>query len=410
MSAPKLLFWVQHLLGIGHLRRAAALTHALATDGFAVTVVSGGMKVPELDLGPVDLIQLAPARAADSSFAGIVDENGRAIDDAWREARRAHLMQIFESLKPDLVLIELYPFGRRAFRTEINPLLVACTAARIPVFVSLRDLLVDKGRADRAAETVRLVRDHVAKVLVHGDPKFLRLEQSFPAAAEIADRIAYTGYVVNRPPAGMEAATSESPPRPARPAPKGGRPADMPAGSGEVLVSAGGGAVGRLLLETALAARPMTRLAGVPWRLVTGPQIPVADFRALHAAALPGVVPGITVERFRADFQKMLAACRVSVSQAGYNTLMEILSAGTRSVVVPFADGGESEQTVRARLLAARGLLELVEADALSPASLAAAIDRADTKPRGTALAAIDLDGARQTAAILRDHLAGRRA
>ncbi|MDZ4735962.1 MAG: glycosyltransferase [Rhodospirillaceae bacterium] len=401
MSQPKLLFWVQHLLGIGHLRRAAALTHALAADGFAVTVVSGGMPVPELDLGPVDLIQLAPARAADSSFAGVVDENGRVIDDEWRAARRAQLMAIFDVLKPDLVLIELYPFGRRAFRSELNALLDACKMARIPVFVSLRDLLVDKGRADRVAETVRLVRDHVAKVLVHGDPQFLRLEQSFPAASEIADRIAYTGYVVNRPMSGSAAAPAAAP---------GGSPArsgtPSPAAAAEVLVSAGGGAVGRRLLETALAARPLTRLADAPWRLVTGPQIPDADFRALAAAAPKGVA----LERFRADFQQILACCRVSVSQAGYNTLMEILSAGTRSVVVPFADGGESEQTVRARLLAARGLLELVEADALTPASLAAAIDRADEKPRGTGAAAIDLDGARQTAALLRQHLAGRPA
>lgn len=397
MSQPKLLFWVQHLLGIGHLRRAAALTHALAADGFAVTVVSGGMPVPELDLGPIELIQLAPARAADSSFAGVVDENGRAIDDEWRAARRAQLMAIFDALKPDLVLIELYPFGRRAFRSELNALLDACKAARIPVFVSLRDLLVDKGRADRVAETVRLVRDHVAKVLVHGDPQFLRLEQSFPAASEIADRIAYTGYVVNRPMPGSAAAPGGSPARSGTPS---------PAATAEVLVSAGGGAVGRRLLETALAARPLTRLADAPWRMVTGPQIPDADFRALAAAAPKGVA----LERFRADFQQILACCRVSVSQAGYNTLMEVLSAGTRSVVVPFADGGESEQTVRARLLAARGLLELVEADALTPTSLAAAIDRADAKPRGSGPAAIDLDGARQTASLLRQHLAGRLA
>jgi predicted glycosyltransferase len=292
-------------------------------------------------------------------------------------------MATFEKVRPDAVLIELYPFGRRAFRDELIPLLVACNAAQVPVFVSLRDLLVDKGRADRIAETVQLVRAHVAQVLVHGDPRFLRLEESFPAAAEIADRIAYTGYVVNAPAAA--------------PARTGAGPA---AGT-EVLVSAGGGAVGRALLDAALAARPLTRLSGVPWRLVTGPQIPATDFRALEAAAPAGVA----VERFRADFQELLACCRISVSQAGYNTLMELLSAGTRAVVVPFADGGESEQTFRARRLAARGLLELVEADALTPAALAAAIDRADAKPRGTGLAPIDLDGARQTAALLRAHL-----
>jgi predicted glycosyltransferase len=390
MSRPKLLFWVQHLLGIGHLRRAAALTHALAANGFQVTVASGGMKVPELDLGPVDLVQLAPARAADSSFAGVVDANGRAIDDAWRAARRAQLMATFEKVRPDALLIELYPFGRRAFRGELIPLLVASNAAQVPVFVSLRDLLVDKGRADRVAETVRLVRTHIAQVLVHGDPRVLRLEDSFPAAAEIADRIVYTGYVVNAPVPGRA---------------PGHAPGDAgPVSDGEILVSAGGGAVGRTLLDAALAARPLTRFAAEPWRLVTGPQIPDADFRALVAAAPAGVA----VERFRPDFQELLARCRISVSQAGYNTLMELLSAGTRSVVVPFADGGETEQTVRARRLAARGLLELVEAEALSPAALAAAIDRAGAKPRRSAVdgrAPIDLDGARQTAALLRAYL-----
>jgi predicted glycosyltransferase len=92
---------------------------------------------------------------------------------------------------------------------------------------------------------------------------------------------------------------------------------------------------------------------------------------------------------------------------------MELLSAGTRAVVVPFADGGESEQTFRARRLAARGLLELVEADALTPAALAAAIDRAAAIPRRSTndgATPIDLDGARKTAALLRAHLAPARS
>jgi predicted glycosyltransferase len=379
MTPPRLFFWVQHLLGIGHLRRAAALARAIAGDGFHVTVASGGPPVPELDPGPVEFVQLPAARATDSSFSTIVDADGRRIDEAWWTHRRAALMASFESARPDIVLIELYPFGRRAFRSELRPLLDACRRARprIPVATSLRDILVDKGRADRAAESVSIVETYIDRVLVHGDPSLFRLDETFPAVAAIGGRLAYTGYVVNPMP-----------------------PAIAP--TGEVLVSAGGGVVGRRLLEAALAARPLSSLATVPWRLVCGPQLPDPDVVAIRAQAAG--MADVTVDRFRPDFQARLAACRVSVSQAGYNTLMEILASRTRAVVVPFAEAGETEQTTRARRFAAKGLVELVEADRLSPAMLAAAIDRADGQNRANR-ADIDLDGARKTAIYLRQML-----
>ena len=89
------------------------------------------------------------------------------------------------------------------------------------------------------------------------------------------------------------------------------------------------------------------------------------------------------------------------MSQAGYNTVMETLSARARAVVVPFAGGGETEQALRARLLAERGLLEVVEEEALRPASLAAAIERAARRPRPAA-GAVDLGGAAASARLLR--------
>jgi predicted glycosyltransferase len=164
-------------------------------------------------------------------------------------------------------------------------------------------------------------------------------------------------------------------------------------GRGEILVSAGGGAVGEPLLRAALAARPMTALARIPWRIVTGLNLPEAVFIGLQASAPTDV----TIERFRHDFQGLLRTCRLSVSQAGYNTVMELLAAGTKAVVVPFAEGGESEQPLRARLLAARGLLTVVEPTDLTPQSLAIAIDAADRQPAPSAKS-IDLGGAAETA------------
>ena len=64
---PRILLYVQHLLGIGHQKRAATLTRALEAAGFAVTYVSGGFPVRGLDTGPADFVQLPPARAVDTN-------------------------------------------------------------------------------------------------------------------------------------------------------------------------------------------------------------------------------------------------------------------------------------------------------------------------------------------------------
>src|SRR5262245_14004577 len=121
MTRPRVFFYVQHLLGIGHLRRAAAIARALDAQDLDVAFVSGGEPLPGLDLGNARIIQLPPARTGDSSFDTIVDSDGRPIDDAWRTRRCTALLSAFRSEAPQLLLIELFPFGRRPFRFELLP-------------------------------------------------------------------------------------------------------------------------------------------------------------------------------------------------------------------------------------------------------------------------------------------------
>ena len=367
--SPVILFYVQHLLGIGHLRRAALIARAIQAAGFDLRFVSGGAPAGDIDIGAGELIQLPPAVAADVHFSAILDQDRRAIDDVWRDKRRRLLLAAFEVEQPDLVLVEMFPFGRRQFAFELLPLLEAAKARHLPTAVSLRDILVAKSKPERIAETVAVVRRLVDRVLVHGDPRLVGLEATFPGAPEIADRLVYTGYV----------ADAAAPPEAA-------------AEGEEILVSAGGGAVGGPLLRAALAARPATSLASSPWRLIAGPNLPAAEFAGLQATAPPGV----TIERFRSDFPALLARSRLSLSQAGYNTVMDILSVGARALVLPFAEGAESEQSLRARLLAERGLLSLMEPP-IEPARLATAIEAALRRPRPQP-GALDLDGAGETA------------
>src|SRR5918995_6928335 len=107
------LFWVQHLLGSGHLRRAATLARAIAARGLRVVVASGGTPAPWLGREGIELVQLPPVRAGDLNFTGLLDEHDRPIDDRWRALRRDRLLALFEELRPRLVVTEMFPFGRR---------------------------------------------------------------------------------------------------------------------------------------------------------------------------------------------------------------------------------------------------------------------------------------------------------
>lgn len=361
----KAFFYVQHLLGIGHLKRAATLAGALRRAGFEVTLASGGAPVEG-----IPVLQLPPL-SSDSSFKTLFDEHGKPIDEAWKQRRTAALLQAYRACKADVLLIELFPFGRRQMRFELLPLLEAAHREnpRPLVVCSVRDLIQSNpAHEDEMLERFERSFDHL---LVHGDPRVAPFERTFRHASRLGGKLHYTGYVV-------EEADREG-----------------DAGAGEVLVSAGGGAVGRRLLETAIEARALSALRDRTWRILAG----------VNAKEIGGLkAEGVIVERLRNDFTQLLRNCVISVSQAGYNTVMETLQARARAVLVPFAAGGESEQTLRAKLLAERGLAQVVEEDSLSAATLAAAIDRAAAGPRPAA-GAVDLGGARRSAELLREWL-----
>jgi predicted glycosyltransferase len=383
------LLYVQHLLGIGHLMRAGALARGLEAAGIRVVLVSGGMPVPVLDTGAARFEQLPPVRAMDETFKQLAKENGEPVDDDWKVQRRERLLQIFDREKPDILLTELYPFGRRQMRFELEPLVARALLRREqtggPVIAaSIRDIIVASRKPGRTEEIIDRVRRCYDLVLVHGDENVIPFNRSFPGAGDIADIVRSTGYVVG--------------PIPPRQGP--GAP-----GYDEVIVSTGGGAVGDRLLEAAVGARELCRLRERTWRVLVGHNYPEDAFLESRARAPRGV----QMERARGDFTQLLANCALSISQGGYNTVAEILATGTRSVCLPFAGGEETEQTLRCRLLAERGALHFVEQDAVSADQVAMAVDRAlESQPiQGQT---VDTDGAARSAALLLEAVAARHA
>jgi predicted glycosyltransferase len=374
----RVFFYVQHLLGIGHLMRSLRVARALARQKMDVAIVSGGVPMPGIDTGGAKLIQLSPVRAGAAGFSDLVHPDGSAFTDEDKIARRDELLRQFQAASPHAIITEAFPFGRRQMRFELLPLLGLAQQRNTLIAASIRDILQEQKSLTRSQEMVDVVKRYYDLVFVHGTPDFAPLDDSFALVELIRHQLIYTGMV---------------------------GPEDHPDGSAQsydVIVSAGGGAVGENLIRTALQVRRATSEDNKRWLIVTGPNMPDAVEKDLENLADSGVER----VRFVTNLPALLKRATVSISQAGYNTVADLLAARCRSVIVPFDEGGETEQSRRGEILARRRLAIVVPSAKLSPESLRSAIIEARALPKNDP--AIDLDGANLTSEILLNRLRTR--
>jgi predicted glycosyltransferase len=389
----RILFYCQSLLGIGHFIRSRELLYALR--GFEVRFVYGGEFVPGFELpGWVEVAYL-PALKSDAKFQQLYVVDGSASLPEIQARRTELLLEAFDHFAPDVLLIELFPFGRKKFNFELAPLLAHARDARpdVKVVCSLRDILVRRpDQARYEAEVCSLMNQYFDLLLVHADPRLQRLEETFGSVADLRCAIRYTGYVAQ--PQNVQT-------------PLDGQPCEGDAAqAGAVallLVSIGGGRVGHELIDCALEAE--ARLA-MPRRMqiFTGPHIPAGQFQSIQRRVEGR--PHITLRRHTTQFLSWLRRADLSISMAGYNTCMDILSAGARAIVWPFSEQANDEQTLRARKLEQLGHVRVLDPERLDPDHLAAEIARCLRLP-APAPVALDLQGAPRTAELLTALLAG---
>ena len=378
---PFLVFYCQHSLGIGHLTRSFALAAALR-EHFHVVFLNGG-RLPQGVPVPagIELIDL-PALGMDDGHTLVSRDNTRPDVVAAQVQRRALIEAAIAQHRPAVLLVELFPFGRKKFAGEILSMIRQVRqqgrgpgGAQPQVVCSLRDILVD-ARPDQRHHDDRarwLTDRYFDAVIVHADPAFARLEDSFHPTRPMRTGIHYSGYVVPRR---VHVAKAER--------------------AGHVLVSAGGGIVGDALYRCVLEAR--TLLADPPpLRLIAGPFLPEAQWQTL-AARVAGQ-SGVELLRHVPDMVAEMRIARASISQCGYNSALDIVGAAVPALVVPYETASENEQRTRADRLAALGAMQMLPAAELTPARMASAIEALLAfTPRP---AALDLRGAERTAALL---------
>ena len=366
MSRPRLLFYCQHSLGLGHLARVAALAERpgrrLRRRPAQRRPAAGGHRAPA---GRAGRRTCRRSGHDDGLPAGQPRPGAGASRRRCRERRRT-ILDVLEREAPAVVLVELYPFGRKKFEFELLPLLEAARVGAAPAAGRVQPARHPGPRAPRPG---RARRARAAGVRTRSSTRCSCTPTRRSPGSRSRSRRARRCRCRSTTPASSRRPRSR--PAPAAPAAEAagvrrrrhGRRAAGPRGG-------------------ARARRGRGRARGLGTTVVAGPVPPRAGL-GLAAARGRAIAACSTPYAGSTTSAREISRSAVSLSQAGYNTTMDLLRAGTPAVVVPYSDGREDEQASRARRLeASSGVLRMVPPPELGTDRLLDELRRPRRHPR----------------------------
>ena len=382
----KIIQYCQHVWGVGHLFRTLEILRALSDH--KIVMVTGGERIDIPLPEHVREIHL-PEIMMDPEYKGFLTTDAELSFAEVKAKRKKRLYEIFQKEAPDLFIVELYPFGRNAFRFELNPVLKAIRNDDLPkckVICSIRDILVEKKDQTAFEERVitRLNRWFDA-ILIHSDPNLVMLDDTFSRISDIKPLVHYTGFVSAEPPLNSRKEFRKK--------------LNISEDAILIVASAGGGRSGAPLLKSVISAFRSIQTDRPSFLFVfTGPYMSRQDFE--HIKGHSG--NGISVSRFTDDFLSYLIAADLSVSMGGYNTCMNIIATKVPAMVLPFS--GDREQGIRVDRLERLGILKQLNGPDLEHQRLSTLMEESiSRKPSGSV--SIDMNGALNTARWIEDNV-----
>lgn len=360
----KIAYYCQHVLGIGHFHRSLEICKALAHH-HEVWLIIGGPDVEPVP-EPIKAYQL-PGLQMDADFKNLAPCDPATTLEQTKALRKEKLNSFFARQKPDIFIVELYPFGRKAFRFELDPVLSSIRQGTLPpckCYVSLRDILVERpdDRAKFEERVIKILHSSFDGLLIHSDDEIITLDETFQRYNDITIPLAYTGFVTPLGPVGSRE--------------KLRRQLSLNDSDKLIVTSVGGGNVGSELLISTLDAFHAIESRSYHLQIFTGPYCSDETFQKLQ----DNLPDRTELTRFSNSFPDWLQAADLSISMAGYNTCMNIIQAGIPALVYPFAQN--MEQIFRATRLQKKATIEILDKDGLAPEQLASTIVKMSARKR----------------------------
>ncbi|MEZ5101796.1 MAG: glycosyltransferase [Thermoleophilia bacterium] len=384
-AGTRVLYYSHDSYGLGHLRRTLALAHRVRErlPDAAQLIVSGaahtdGWRLP----AGADWVKLP---SVVKTAAG--EYRSRSLECAFATThglRQDLVLTAVRHFQPDVVVVDHVPGGLHG---EALPALRHAAAMGSRLVLGLRDVIDDATlvqRDWRRAGNHALLDGLYDAVVVYGDRAVYDVVREYGLSPVAATKTTFVGYLRAPEPASREAIRARL-------------------GLGDerlVVVTAGGGGDGAMLVGAALDAFADGPPAGVRALVVAGPLM-APDERAELERRARRCGERVRLVDAVAELGDVLAVSDAVVSMGGYNTVREILSHRRPALIVPRVRP-RLEQLVRAEALAARGLVRVLHPAELTAGRLRAEVDRLLREPPRPA-APPRLDGLDRFVDVLED-------
>lgn len=375
----RVAFYCQNVLGLGHITRSRSILRELCKTHEVLFLQGGQDSGLDFSFPNLRLFPLPPIMMKETDGSLYVPKEETNLETQWE--RRLNQIEALENETFDALIIELYPFGRRQFRNEIQTLMKVCRGknSKLKVFCSLRDIMIQKLSEPTRADQIEKALDEFDGVFVHSDPNLISLERTWPRAISIQKKLHYTGFV-------SEGSNNK-------------KAHENNQRSNEILITAGGGNVGqdfyRAILETS------QYFSQYSFTFVFGPYVEEKFRRDFEDKA--STLKNVKTSSLIPNFEDHLRGCQLSISLAGYNTVMNILNTGTPALLFPY--DANWEQKIRLEIFESAG--KLITLKSLDPQNVKEQVRAAlHFQPKK---GPVNLDGAKNTVQLLEKFVKKRR-
>ncbi len=356
--------------GLGHIRRSLEIATHLSESipDASLIMLTGSMQAHAYALPErMEYIKL-PALTKDSGGQYCSRLLPHTIDITLKLRQRI-ILESVRNLRPDILLVDKAPAGIRGeLLSALQFLKTKSPSTRI--ILGMRDIEdhPDHVHAEWAKSGILpLLKNTYHAILLYGSRAIYDPVKEYGLSPGIEKKLISCGYVGRtQPELSRERIREQLQLQTDR----------------LVLVTPGGGDDGYPLLKTYVAMlkkRFGSKRPAFDTLLVTGPLMDARKRLRLQQAANTELA--LTVTDFTPRLYEYLTAADLVVSMGGYNTIVEILAANQRGIIVPRVHP-RLEQCIRAERLAAKGLLDMIHPTKLNPDSLFSAIEHSLQQPR----------------------------
>jgi predicted glycosyltransferase len=378
-STYNILMYSHDTYGLGHIRRSMAIAASLLEPRVNILILTGSpiagrFSFPE----QIDFVRIPGMikRTNEEYLPLSIKINARHALDI----RKNIITATVKTFQPQLFIVDKEPLG---LKREVLPALQWLRRSRpsTRTVLGLRDIIddADTTRREWAEKGAYAALDELySEIWVYGNRDLYDPVREYGIPAPASAKVRFTGYIPRKVPSpeGVLSARKEN---------------GLQEGDKLVVVTTGGGGDGFEVMDAylrMLEAGPPPAFKSI---LITGPFMPKRDRKNINKRCRK---LGVRMHHFYRQMEKIFAAADLVICMGGYNTLCEILSQGTPSLVVP-RDTPRREQLIRAETFRRQQLIDYIPWDDLTPELLRLRVDAlvADPQPLREAIARFPLTG-----------------